>query len=367
MQGQALAPDDPNLGADPLRGLIQAPTDFKIFGRLMQDFAWIDDTAFGTPDGSEARRARIGVSGTLAEGLGYKMEVDFASFGASGAAFTDAFLQFKNTPVGVVKVGHFKEPFGLNELTSSRFITFTERNDAFAIGRNSGVLASDATDEMTWQAGFFLDTAKNLDTSGNSGAVTGRFVYRPVFSDGGAELVHIGGAVSIRENESGAYAWSTSGGIHLLAGKMASATMAADDLTLVGIEGAWQSGPTHIEAEFAQAEGDDDSFTAWYLQGGYFLTGESRGYKTSSAAFDRVKPHTPWGESGNGAWELAARVNEVDLSDAVADETALQIALALNWYLTSHTRISLSLYNTESDVSGRDDAKGAVIRFGFDF
>lgn len=220
---------------------------------------------------------------------------------------------------------------------------------------------------MTWQAGVFLDTAKNLDTSGNSGAVTGRFVYRPVYSDGGAELVHVGAAVSVRENESGSYSWSTRGGIHLLEGKMASAAMLADDLTLVGIEGAWQSGPTHIEAEFAQAEGDDDGFTAWYLQGGYFLTGESRGYKTSSAAFNRVKPLTPWGESGNGAWEVAARVNEVDLSEAVADETALQIALALNWYLTSHTRISFSLYSTESDVSGRDDVTGAVVRFGFDF
>jgi phosphate-selective porin OprO and OprP len=366
MQGQVLAPVDSGEGQPILPNPFGVESELQFFGRLMHDFAWIDDTAFGTPDGSEARRARIGVAGNLAEGLDFKMEVDFASFDGTGAAFTDAYLKFGSFPIGTVKIGHFKEPFSLNELTSSRFITFTERNDTFAIGRNSGVLASDATDELTWQVGAFWDTAKNLD-SGNSAAYTGRVVYRPQFADKGASLIHLGGALSIRENEANTYTVGTRSGIHLLGGKMASATIAADGLTLIGLEAAWQEGPSHAEAEFVQAEGDSDSFTTWYLQGGYFLTGEHRGYKASSGAFDRVNPNTPWGESGNGAWEVAGRINTVDLSDGAADEQATQLALALNWYLTSHTRISLSVYNGDSDVTGRDSVTGAVIRFGFDF
>jgi phosphate-selective porin OprO and OprP len=367
MQGPVLGPAETGEGNLKVPNPLAPDSSLQIFGRLQHDFAWIDDSAFGTPDGSEGRRARIGVAGDLAEDIGFKMEVDFASFDASGAAFTDAYLKFGGLPVGTLKIGHVKEPFSLNELTSSRFITFTERNDTFAIGRNSGVLASDATDELTWQIGAFWDTAKNLDTTGNSASYTGRLVYRPVYADKGASLLHLGAGVSIRENESNTYTIGTRSGIHLLGGKMAEATIAADGLTLANVEVAWQEDSTHAEAEFSLANGDDDSFTTWYVQGGYFLTGEHRGYKTSSAAFSRVSPNTPWGESGNGAWEIAGRINTVDLSEGATDEVATQLALALNWYLTSHTRISFSFYSGDSDVSGRDSVSGAVIRFGFDF
>ncbi|MBC8406539.1 MAG: hypothetical protein H8E15_15065 [Planctomycetes bacterium] len=366
MQGPVLAPEGTGEGALTLRNPFGPSSELQIFGRFQQDFAWIDDENFGTPDGSEARRARIGVGGNLAEGLDFKMEVDFASFGASGAAFTDAYLKFGGLPLGTVKVGHFKEPFSLNEQTSSRFLTFTERADTFALGRNTGVMISDATDEMTWQAGGFWDTANNLDTSGNSTAATGRFVFRPTYADDGASLVHIGGAVSIRENEGGMYSQSSTGGIHLLDGDLVAATIAADDLTLIGLEAAWQEGPAHAELEYVMADGDDDAFSTWYVQGGYFLTGESRGYKTSAAAFDRVNPFTPWGGSGNGAWEVAARINGIDLSEGAVDQEATQVALGLNWYMTSHARIMFSVYQGDSDALS-DDVMGAVIRFAFDF
>jgi phosphate-selective porin OprO and OprP len=366
MQGPVLAPEGTGEGALTLPNPFGPSSELQIFGRFQQDFAWIDDDNFGTPDGSEARRARIGVGGNLAEGLDFKMEVDFASFDGSGAAFTDAYLKFGGLPLGTVQVGHFKEPFSLNELTSSRFLTFTERADTFAIGRNTGVMISDATEEMTWQAGGFWDTAKNLDTSGNSTAATGRFVFRPTYADDGASLVHVGGAVSIRENDGGMYSQSSSGGIHLLGGDLVAATIAADDLTLIGLEAAWQEGPAHAELEYVMADGDDDSFSTWYVQGGYFLTGESRGYKTSSAAFSRVNPLTPWGGSGNGAWEVAGRINGIDLSEGAADQEATQVALGLNWYMTSHARIMFSLYQGDSDALS-DDVMGAVIRFAFDF
>ncbi len=366
MQGPVLAPAETGEGRLTLPNPLNADSDLSIFGRFQQDFAWIDDENFGTPDGSEARRARIGVAGNLAEGLDFKMEVDFASFNGSGAAFTDTYLKFSGLPLGKVQVGHFKEPFSLNELTSSRFITFTERNDTFAPARNTGVMLSDNTDEFTWQAGAFWETGKNLDTNGNDTAFTARAVFRPTYADKGASLVHLGAAVSLRESESGAYGQDTTGGIHLLGGDLAMASIAADDLTLIGLEAAWQEGPAHAELEYVMAEGDDDGFSTWYLQGGYFLTGESRGYKTSSAAFNRVKPNTPYGESGNGAWEVAARINAVDLSEGAANQEATQIALGLNWYLTSHTRVMFSVYSGDSDALA-EDVMGAVIRFAFDF
>ncbi len=370
MQGQVLAPAENGEGSpvDWSKLFPAGPESVTIMGRFQQDFAWIDDdNAPFSPDGSEARRARIGIGGDLAEDLKFKMEVDFASFNAGGTAFTDAYLQFTNLAFGSVKIGHFKEPFGLNELTSSRFVTIVERADTFAPARNTGIMAADSTDQMTWQVGAFWETDKHLD-SGNSAAYTGRFVFRPMMEDKGKSLIHLGGAISIRENEAGAFTADSSGGVHLLNKDQIMGTIAADDLTLVNLEAAWQEGPVHAQAEFSFADGDDDSFTSFYVQGGYFLTGESRGYKASSAAFSRVTPNTPWGGSGNGAWEIAGRVQVSDFADGPgnAGQEMTAIAVALNWYLTSHTRIMFDVFSGDSDALGEDVLAG-VVRFGIDW
>jgi phosphate-selective porin OprO and OprP len=367
MQGQALAPAGTGEEAyrEPPRILPFNTSDLEIFGRFQQDFAWIDDSNdTSVRDGSEARRARIGMAGNLAEGLDWKMEVDFASFDGGGAAFTDAYLKFSNLGFGVVQVGHFKEPFSLNELISSRFITFTERADTFAPARNTGIMASDATEELTWQAGAFWVTDKYLDSQ-NDAAYTGRVVYRPRYEDGGRSMVHLGAALSVRENQGGNYAADSNGGVHM-GNDLVATAMTADGLTLVGLEAAWQEGPAYAQAEYSQADGDSATFTSWYVQGGYFMTGESRSYKTTSAAFGRVTPNTPWGENGNGAWEIAARLQGTDLSDGAANQELLSVAIALNWYLTSHTRIMLDLYSADSDALA-DDVLAAVLRFGIDF
>jgi phosphate-selective porin OprO/OprP len=369
MQGQVLAPAETGEeGRGILPNLFSADADIHLFGRFQQDFAYIEDDNFGTKDGSEVRRARLGAGGNLAEGLDWKMEVDFASFDGGGAAFTDAYLKFSNLPVGTLHVGHFKEPFSLNELTSSRFITFTERADTLAPGRNVGVMLSDNNENLTWQAGAFWEagTTGNLETD-NDTAFTGRVVFRPYMEDGGKRLAHVGLAISLREAETNTYAASSKGGIHLLNKDVAMANIAAaDGLTKIGLEAAIQEGPISGQLEFVQADGDDDSVTAWYLQGGYFLTGESRGYKASSAAWDRVKPNTPYGQNGNGAWEVAGRIGAIDLSEAAADNEATTIAIALNWYMTNYTRVGFDIYSTDSDALA-EDVMGAVIRFGFDF
>ena len=72
------------------------------------------------------------------------------------------------------------------------------------------------------------------------------------------------------------------------------------------------------------------------------------------------------GSNGNGAWEVAARLGAIDLSEAAADNEATMIALALNWYLTNYTRVGFDIYSADSDAFD-DDVLAAVIRFGLDF
>ena len=147
--------------------------DFKlrIGGRLFADFAaWTseDPSVRTKPDGEteevftetgvEIRTARLFVSGTLYKRVGFKVQYDFAS-----QDIKDVYLSIKEIPLaGTLKIGHFKEPFSLEELTSARFITFMERSvaNAFTPKRNTGIMASNtALDQhMTWAIGGFRNS-----------------------------------------------------------------------------------------------------------------------------------------------------------------------------------------------------------------
>ena len=63
---------------------------------------------------------------------------------------------------------------------------------------------------------------------------------------------------------------------------------------------AWVQGPFSLQGEYMHADYDapavgDPSFSGYYAYGSYFITGESRAYKQSSGAFDKVKPKKNFG------------------------------------------------------------------------
>jgi phosphate-selective porin OprO/OprP len=56
----------------------------------------------------------------------------------------------------------------------------------------------------------------------------------------------------------------------------------------------------------------DPTFFSWYAEAGYFLTGESRGYK--NGMWDRTKVAKPFGSGGIGAVQINARYDYLDLT-----------------------------------------------------
>ena len=65
--------------------------------------------------------------------------------------------------IGNIRVGHFKECFGLEQLTSDNYTTFMERSiddeGAFVPGRNDGIMVFDWTkdERATWAVGAFTN------------------------------------------------------------------------------------------------------------------------------------------------------------------------------------------------------------------
>jgi phosphate-selective porin OprO and OprP len=102
---------------------------FKVRGRLQTDYNAIDQDfdITGRPDvnAAELRRARLGVEGVLFYNVAYKFEVDFAN---DVTAIKDAYVEYDGLADGLsLRAGNFKTPNSLDEMTSSRFLTFLER------------------------------------------------------------------------------------------------------------------------------------------------------------------------------------------------------------------------------------------------
>lgn len=352
----------------------------KIGGRLQYDFTWADgdsriENDLGKlEDGTEVRRARLYASGTLYDYFDFKLQFDWAG---AETALKDAYLGVNNLPV-YLKVGHFKEPFSLEELTSSKYVTFMERTSvvsAFAPSRNAGVQLSSTllNKKAAWAAGIFRDTDNNgASTDEGAYAATARLTATPWYEADGERLFHMGAAGSYRKLPM-ELRYRARPPIHNTVRFVdtGSGTLVGDDGVLGGLEAALVTGPFSVQAELigihSELEtGDDFSAMGWYAQASYFLTGEQRPYKQSSGAFGGVKPIHNYGDGGCGAWELALRYDAIDLNDGPVQGGELDNATAgINWYLNKAVRLSANYVYSDLAESGEAHFFGTRAQVAF--
>ena len=328
----------------------------KVGGRIMNDWGFFAPSREVTngigplEDGTEFRRARLYVEGLLHEHVKFKAQYDFAG---GEAGFKDMYVGLtKLRGVGSIMFGHMKEPFGLEALTSSKYITFLERSlpTTFAPERNTGIMLQNAVagNKMTWAFGTFRDADAFGESFGNGGFnYTGRITGRPLYEDNGRKVLHLGLAYRHGNPNSNRLRYRARPSAHLLPRFVDTKSFSATSSDTFGTEFAVVNGPASIQSEFTYSSvdrptGQREKFTSFYVQGSYFLTGEHRVYKSSAGAFDRVKPlHTfqPGEDGGNGAWEIAARYARINLNDILIQGGELQdFTFGVNWYLNPNTR-----------------------------
>ncbi len=335
----------------------EAGWSFKIRGRFMYDTAFIDSPFATVPNknlgfNSRIRRLRLGVEGAIPGDFGYKFEADFAN---SAVGFGDVIMTY--TPKGKpwsITIGNHETMDGLEQISSSRFVSFIERsqmNDAFTNTRRLGVSfgLQDKTNTMRFNAGLF--TAHTIDASvDNDGWIAAaRATYSPQAFGG---TLHIGANYQHRKFQSNASAVASvsanSPSINQIARYRArpflqttgerfvdTGNFAAKSDDIIGAELAGIFGPFHFagEAQYTKVNaykaGDietgldaftggtlvvpsgDPSFFSWYAEVGYFLTGETRGYK--NGLWDRTKVLHPFDKGGWGAFQINARYDFLDL------------------------------------------------------
>lgn len=392
---ERLAELEKKSGGDAMRvfwkdGLRFESTDkrykFKLGGRLHYDGQFSDpdsdtksDVEVGPTrieDGTEFRRTRFEMSGEVGERTEWAIAVDFAG---GTQNFRNVYAGIKDLPIGNLRAGQFKEPYGLEQITSSNNITFTERSlmNALVPAFNAGVMLFDdfADERATWAVGAFRSGADAGEVSRGDGewATTARVTGLPLLSEDGGDFVHLGLGYSRRSPTNDSQTFSSKPEANL-APTYITATAAAETVELMGLEAAWVTGPFTLSGEYTQASIDGDTgatsdpdFAGYYLQAGYFLTGENRPYNKAQGCFGALKPdESAFGESGgSGAWEVAARISSLDLDDDGTDGGELDdLTFGVNWYLNPNTRLMLDYILADLDpAAGAPDGRTKILAF----
>jgi len=324
----------------------------KIGGRLQVDSAWYFANDPGMGDGTEIRRGRIYIQGKMFYDWGYKLQYDFTGTGRSG--IKDAFLTYNGFKNLELKAGNFKDPFMLQEQTSSKYIVFTERSlvDTFSAGRHIGAMAS--TKHKNWSAavGFFGDAVDTASKGEDEGwGIAGRATYAPINEK--TRVIHLGLAGDYRDlGDRERVRFKQQPETHISGVNIVDTGEIdfANSALKLGTEFAVVEGPFSAQAEYVWTTverdiGTDLDFDGWYIQAAYFLTGESRRYKKGK--FAGVTPNSIVGRNGIGAWQLAARYSMINLNDAdINGGEAENFTVGLNWLPTPTLRFSANYIQT---------------------
>jgi phosphate-selective porin OprO/OprP len=344
----------------------------KIGGRIQNDYSWgtqdsdVQDVVGDFKNGTEFRRARVYIEGSIYDDFIYKAQYDFAG---GDSAFKDVYLGMRNIPyAGTFKVGQYKEPFSLEELTSSNYITFMERSlpNALVPARSTGLSFQNTLldERVNWAIGTFRKTDDFGDNAGDGElVVSGRVAALPIYQDEGRTLWEVG--VSSRYYRPGEdqLGFDSRPENHLADRYIDTGDFAVNNSFNQGVETALVLGPASLQSEWVYTGTDtpgsaDPNFWGMYVFGSYFLTGESRPYKLEEAAFTAVQPKRNFSFTGDGwgAWELAARYSMLDLSSAGIDGGTLRdVTTGVNWYPNSNFRVMFNWVHAELQSTGSAD------------
>jgi len=182
-----------------------AQVEAKLTGRVHYDMRGInsgldpiaDRDSASVGSNYELRRARIGFTGSLNKQIQFEGVAN--AVGSTTNIIDTAFINYGYNQAGQVRVGRFKQPFSLEENTSSNNIDFMERSYVNQItpGKKLGAMIHGANDAgFTYAASVYQNDfaeLSNNDGAGTMGAlrVTGDLAKLANLGEGNA-VVHLG-------------------------------------------------------------------------------------------------------------------------------------------------------------------------------
>lgn len=372
------------------------------FGRVHIDGANFEQdtdnraTVGNAMSGFDLRRARFGFEGEGFDTFFYRFDIDFASLDAGSnnaispnkrPVVVDAYIDTLNLPLmGNLRVGRFREPFGLDRLDSTHDLPFMERalpTNALVPFRNLGLMGFDCNEAetMTWAYGVFTENSnaygEALPSSGGI-AATGRATWLPWYDEfaNGRYLFHLGASYSYRLVSNHRTRFGTIPEIGIKQDTALSLfqtprfvnTPLIDmlDYHVAGVEALTHLGSLTLQGEYTFVQGDQIGnpnlfFHGGYVEAMYFLTGEHRSYLRKLGIHGPTLLHnnffrvdTEHGiQTGPGAWEATARVSTLDLnSQNINGGQLTDLTLGLSWYFAPRSRIMFNYVHAFLEAKG---------------
>lgn len=339
----------------------------KVSGTIMMDYGTLTGLGSQSESGgalfeTEIRRARIVLENSLKNNWKAKLQVSIDEE-SSESKIGDAYFRYEGFNHAFLTLGKFKEPVGLENMTSSKNITFLERSmmsNAFSLGKNKGLMLSNSSDSMSWAVSL---SDIDSDDEYNPYSIGGRITWSPSFQNNNA--LHLGVSTSFRDMDGESF--EVEEGTEFNGSDLVTNMDKIDVNTMQvsGIEVAWLGGPASVQAEYMLAEvqavyeASDVSLDGFYIQGSYFLNNDSRKYK--SGRFSGVSP-----QSSAGAYELTSRYSVLNTQESSTGNEAKATTLGLNYYYSKYIRFMGNLLYTESS-DAIDDGEAVIIRAQFSF
>ncbi|MDA7825742.1 porin [Porticoccaceae bacterium] len=311
---------------------------------------------------SQLRRARLTLKLPIFNSWSSKLQVAINE-GDDTYDIKDLYLKYDGFDVADIKIGKFKEPFGLENITSSANNPFTERAmSIFAIGRNKGISFSNANSKYSWNIGAY-DIQQNGKVKADANkAYTARATFSPTNTVN--SYSHMGLSYSKRDLQGVEYEIKTNGGVDSAINFIDTKNIATETIDKSGLELAWGRGPLSLQSEYQQLQInaidalEDATYKGYYGQISYFLTADHRAYKKG-----RLSKVTP--SSTNGAWELSLRKGivqsvEIGVENNNSDIDIETTVLGLNYYHNSKIQLMLNAIDTDVSAINTADVGSAL-------
>jgi phosphate-selective porin OprO/OprP len=355
--------------------------------------------------GGNFRRVYLGLSGKVFGDWTYNLNFDFGGSGGTETPghIQSVYLEYDGLAPWGFRAGAYPAPASIEDATASGDTQFLERNSPSDLQRN--IAGGDGRDSfsilymaptvygaLSYTGDKIGDGAKAYAAAGATAvsnfdeqqAVVGRLSWLPITSKDFTWLVGANGTYvfklpdllqgvsangSTTPGASFLHTYTLSDPPELTVDSNGTAlantgALPANHITQWGLETAAAFGSLYGQGGYynfqvsrspiaynqftasgvsspTSVQPSNNSFSGWYLQSSWTVTGESKAYNPATGAFTPPKPDHPFAldGSGFGAFELLARYSDLNLNDDAYNPASL----VTGWSGTSQT---YTFYNT---------------------